>query len=54
MNLVNSESLQKAAASLPAHVQPLKGLDTSGVRRIIVSKLGPGPIVTKQAHSFSA
>jgi diphosphomevalonate decarboxylase len=54
MNLVNGEALQKAASALPAHVNALKGFDANGVRRIIVSKLGPGPIVTKQAHSFSA
>jgi hypothetical protein len=37
--LIRPASLAAAQASLPAHVAPLKGLDTTGVRRIIVSKV---------------
>jgi hypothetical protein len=39
MGLIRPAALAASAAALPAHIAPFQGLDTTGVRRIIVSKV---------------
>ena len=53
MSLIDRAALDAASAALPAHLASLGALDTAGVRRVIVSKLGPGPIVKQVKHSFA-
>lgn len=53
MNLINRDRVAEAKQNFSPEVQKFGGLDASGVRRIIVSKVGPGPQVQTVKHSFA-